>query len=249
MILSKEWPQRLEYYISVPKRIFSRGESIPIDFKLIPNPDSDGIRIRSLTISLMEGITFKLNNDTQEESGDSSDEDKYYKTCRIVSYFKDESFSSEDFWEKTEVIVVPFSPEFIQCDTKNAYYKVEHRLKYVISLINHRDAVSELRATMPIYIIPSEDGNELPTYESSTRNTLYIPSPALLEDSTSPFEEDFFPRTPPHPIIDPSYPYTMMNSPTTNRQNNLVCPAGLPSYSTAMLSSSDMSPDELPSYE
>ncbi|KAI8097818.1 uncharacterized protein B0P05DRAFT_458167, partial [Gilbertella persicaria] len=170
MQISNEWTDKLDYKISVPKRIYSRGEQISIDVSLFPKLNS-GLHVRYLSVFLKEYTTFVLGGTASIHHTES----------RIIRFFRDESFPSDGLhWHKTEIMTVPHSFDSIQCDTHNQFFKIEHKLKFTMSLINKEGTISELRATMPIDIInqkieDTEQENELPTYENAWRSALYSP--------------------------------------------------------------------------
>ncbi|KAL9559296.1 hypothetical protein PS6_000877 [Mucor atramentarius] len=193
MQISNEWANKIDYQITVPKKIYSRGEQIPVDFSLKPKPNSDKLHVRYLSCFLKEYTTFVLgatDSNTQTES-------------RIVRFFRDESFPSEGLhWNKSVVMTVPHSFDSIQCDTHNQFFRIEHKLKFTMSLINGRGELSELRATIPVDIIAqrfeqAQEENELPTYENAWRSVPYSPLPYL--DANSPYSpmDDAYPITPP----------------------------------------------------
>ncbi|KAI8641105.1 hypothetical protein BD408DRAFT_418627 [Parasitella parasitica] len=194
MQISNEWANKIDYRITVPKKIYSRGEQIPIDFSLVPKPNSDRLHVRYLSCFLKEYTTFvqgATDSNTHTES-------------RIIRFFRDESFPSEGLhWNKSVVMTVPHSFDSIQCDTHNQFFKIEHKLKFTMSLINGRGDLSELRATIPIDIVAQrieqlQEDDELPTYENAWRSAPYPPLPYL--DSSSPHSpmDDPFPVTPSH---------------------------------------------------
>ncbi|KAI7903116.1 uncharacterized protein BX663DRAFT_543088 [Cokeromyces recurvatus] len=230
--ISNEWPNKIDYRISIPKKAFSRGEQIPIHFLISPKQNSDEqLRVRYLSCFFKEYTT--ISNRTES---------------RIIRFFRDEAFPSEGLhWEKTETIMVPFSFDSIQCDTiYNPYFKIEHKLKFTMSLINKQGLIIELRASLPIEIInqkPQEDDNinELPTYENAWRSLPYSGLPYLVDSPNpalcSPIEEESYPITPP-----------LNCNPFTNDDyfGYQPCSGNLPSYHSLIVSCHD---NELPAYE
>lgn len=233
MQISNEWADKIDYKITVPKRIYSRGEQIPIEFSLIPKPNS-GLHVRYLSCFLKEYTKLvSCSTNAHTES-------------RIIRFFRDETFPSTGLhWHKTEVMSVPHSLNSIQCDLHNQFFIVEHKLKFTMSLINKYGEISELRASLPVEIVNQrievqEEENELPTYENAWRSVLYSPLPYL--DATSPFSptDEPFPITPSTTEPGDYFAYQPVSSAPTN------C-AILPSYNSVI--NTPVGDDELPSYE
>ncbi|KAI9480585.1 MAG: hypothetical protein EXX96DRAFT_461924, partial [Benjaminiella poitrasii] len=163
--ISNEWPNKIDYRISIPKKAYGRGEQIAIDFALSPKPGSEErLRVRYLSCFLKEYTTFTISH-------------SHHRTeSRIIRFFRDEAFpSAGSHWQKTETMTIPFSFDSIQCDTMyNPYFKIEHKLKFTMSLINKHGSLIELRASIPIEIMHQKalqlDANELPSYENAWRS-------------------------------------------------------------------------------
>ncbi|KAI8370025.1 hypothetical protein EDC96DRAFT_440126 [Choanephora cucurbitarum] len=175
--IANEWVSKLNYRITLPKRIYARGEQIPIDISLVPRPEAN-LRLRYVSIFLKEYTTFVLSGNTDHGHRTES---------RIIRFFRDDSFPSDGLhWHKSEAMVVPHSFGSIQCDTHNAFFKIEHKIKFTISFINHEGLISELRASLPVDIVNQKweemDQDELPTYENAWRSIPYSPylDPQLL---------------------------------------------------------------------
>lgn len=232
--IANEWANKIDYKITVPKRVYSRGEQIPIEFWLTPKPNSDQLQVRYLSCFLKEYTSFVLGGtaNTHTES-------------RIIRFFRDETFPSQGLhWHKREKMTVPHSFESIQCDIHNQFFKIEHKLKFTMSLINKHGDLAELRATIPIEIINQQveqQENELPTYENAWRSVLYSPVP-YLDPSSPPYSpmEDPYPNTP-HAAARTTDDYFGCQPSTASS----VCGV-LPSYhSTVVTTASD---DGLPTY-
>lgn len=252
MQISNEWANKIDYQITVPKKIYIRGEQIPIDFSLVPKPNSDKLHVRYLSCFLKEYTTFVLG----------ATDSNVHTESRIIRFFRDESFPSEGLhWNKTVVMTVPHTFDSIQCNTHNQFFKIEHKLKFTMSLINGRGELSELRATIPIDILPQrieqvEEENELPTYENAWRSVPYSPLPYL--DANSPYSpmDDSHPITPSHQNnnterTDDYFAYQPQRSISNVCSSNSN---GLPSYYSVVASPPSVAVaidnnDGLPSYE
>lgn len=181
MEISNEWLNKINYKISIPKRAFCRGEHIPIDISIKPhNTQQQQLHVRHISCFLKEYTTFIQAN---------------HKESKIIRFFRDEAFpSTGPHWNKTETLSIPYSFDAVQCDTRNEYFKVEHKLKFTISFINTLGELSELRASIPIDIMhrrlqsstttTADTIDELPTYENACRSAAYSPL-LYLESSTN----------------------------------------------------------------
>lgn len=236
MQISNEWANKIDYKITVPKRIYSRGEQIPIEFSLIPKPNC-GLHVRYLSCFLKE-YTKLVSGSTNAHT-----------ESRIIRFFRDETFPSTGLhWHKTEIMSVPHSLNSIQCDLHNQYFRVEHKLKFTMSLINRQGEISELRASIPVEIVNQrievqEEESELPTYENAWRSALYSPLPYL--DATSPFSptDEPFPITPSTTEPGDYFAYRPASSTTAAH-----C-AVLPSYNSVINTPIGDDNYGLPSYE
>ncbi|KAI8378987.1 hypothetical protein BD560DRAFT_453329 [Blakeslea trispora] len=226
--IANTWTNRLDYRITLPKRIYCRGEQISMDISLCPKPEAM-LRLRYVSIFLKEYTTF-------------GNTDHGHRTeSKIIRFFRDESFASDGLhWHKSEVMAVPHSFGSIQCDTHNPFFKIEHKLKFTFSFINSDGLISELRASLPVDIVSQklEDmDQELPTYENAWRSAPYSPySPS--EDSLYPLT----PQTPGHHPSDDYFGYRPLAH--SSLDGHLACGV-LPSYGSMF---PEQSSDGLPSY-
>ncbi|CEG75620.1 hypothetical protein RMATCC62417_10630 [Rhizopus microsporus] len=168
--ITNEWTDKLSYTITIPKKTFARGQDIPIDFSL--TPIDTGLHVRYLSCFLKEYSTY----DTHTES-------------RIIRFFRDEHFPSTGLhWHKVENMIIPCSPSAIQTDIDNTYFKIEHKLKFTMSLINDQGELFELRASLPVQIVDKayDEDDELPSYENAWQSLLYNDRHLLSPPISSP---------------------------------------------------------------
>ncbi|CAM0138973.1 hypothetical protein VKS41_008533 [Umbelopsis sp. WA50703] len=175
MTIANEWANKLEYQISVPSKVFSEDETIPVTIRIIPK--LPGIKVRYITCTLKEYTTYSAGTSNQFSKTEG----------RIVKFLRDEQFPCrDDVWEKTEMIRVPRYPHGIQFNTRNDLIRIRHKVKFTMSLINADKHISELRAALPIIICPisqrTED-NSLPAYEEALRALPYSEPPDLYYSS------------------------------------------------------------------
>jgi hypothetical protein len=175
MTITNEWANKLEYNISVPSKVFTEDETIPVNLRIVPKlPD---LKVRYLTCSLKEYVTYSAGSNSQFSKTEG----------RIVKFFRDEQFPCRgDIWQKTETIRVPRCPSGIQFDTKNELIRIRHKLKFTMSLINSDMHISELRAALPVIICPISqrtEENVLPAYEEALRDIPYFDMSEYLYSS------------------------------------------------------------------
>lgn len=144
MEISNEWDDKLSYRMSVPGRIYKRGQEIPIYYELLPATDT---HLRHISCFLKEYLTSPSHQDS-----------------RIVQFFRDHEHQGH------RTLKVPSSPSAIQTDCDHALIKIQHQLKFNMSLIRHGQLL-EVRASMPIKIMTEPD--ELPTYENAWQTSPY----------------------------------------------------------------------------
>ncbi|CAO3665906.1 unnamed protein product [Umbelopsis vinacea] len=166
MTITNEWANKLEYHIMIPSKVFIEDEVIPVTLRIIPK--LEGLKVRYLTCTLKEYITYSAGNNNQFSKTEG----------RIIKFLRDEQFPCRDaIWEKTERIRVPRYPNGIQFNTKNDLIRIRHKLKFTMSLINSDKHISELRAALPIIICPMSqraEENGLPAYEEALRAVPYF---------------------------------------------------------------------------
>ncbi|KAG0181743.1 hypothetical protein DFQ28_000864 [Apophysomyces sp. BC1034] len=246
----------MEYEIIVPKRSFCRAETIPIEFNVRPHVPGV-MHVRYLSCILKEYTTFVTSYDQQQTSFSEPRTE-----TRIVQFSRNEHFpDSGAEWRTTERLSVPRAIQAVQCDTDNAFFHIEHKLLFTMSLTDIQGLHSELRASMPITITHGmydrlltnadnevQDDSLLPTYEVASQSMPYNPSSALHTDT---------PSSPSSGINTPSSEgadeWLAIPTDTNNSISSyLVDLSRLPSYHTALQSHpapiSDVG-DPLPSYE
>ncbi|KAF7727843.1 hypothetical protein EC973_006956 [Apophysomyces ossiformis] len=172
ILISNVWTDKLIYDVSLPRRIYSPDNVIPVTFEF--SPLSSDLRIRSVACFLKEYTTFTTG--------------EYHKTeGRVIKHLRDDHFPmpTTGRWTKTELLRIPaVESRHVKFDTTAGdLIKIKHKLKFTVSLINADGHVSELRAAIPIVIAavaPEEDVNALPAYEDAWKSVPYDPS--ILSD-------------------------------------------------------------------
>ncbi|KAF7721103.1 hypothetical protein EC973_005404 [Apophysomyces ossiformis] len=177
MRIANEWENRVKYDIRIPRRVYFHGETIVIDISIIPMP---GIFIRYVAGSLKEYLKVL-------------DRPKHGK---VIGSFHNQQFSSH---KSEQLVIPPRSSNIVSCDTNSQSFKIEHKLKFTMSLINTNGQISKLYASMPI-IITREDDIPLPAYDTMQQPQHPPPYdralPALICNSADDEEEDIPLHTP-----------------------------------------------------
>ncbi|KAI8993244.1 hypothetical protein BDB01DRAFT_754289 [Pilobolus umbonatus] len=178
--LSNQWLHKLDYEITLPSKVYTHGDKVPITIKITPLTES--LSVRHLSISLKEYMICR--------AGQPQFNHRSRVHSRVVASLRDAEFGqttgNSGEWKKTEVLKLPTSSSDLQCDLQNDLVRIRHKVKFVLSLENSDGHISELRGTLPVSIF-SFNNQGLPTYEETWRSLPYDPSimVALLQHSNS----------------------------------------------------------------
>jgi hypothetical protein len=122
LLIANEWADKMSYEISVPCKVYSGADVIPITFDLIPIAQE--LKARYITCTLKEYCTYTAGDNVKSES-------------RIVKFLRDDEFpSTGDRWTKIELLRIPQIGTNIHCDAETDLIKIKHKLKFTVSLIN-----------------------------------------------------------------------------------------------------------------
>lgn len=159
--VQNNWPDKVDYLISVPTKAIAIGTATHINISLVPL--SKQLKLGSIRMALFEQYQY-----TSIKGSPISGERKILKTkikdpLGHVEIIKKSKETGNDFflfqnkWEISSTIKIPanLSKCTQDCLIKK-YCKVRHKLKFTISLINADGHISQLRASLPIilYISP-----------------------------------------------------------------------------------------------
>jgi hypothetical protein len=177
--ISNQWANKLDYEITLPTKIYTHGDHIPINIRITPLTNS--LRVRHLSCTLKEYMICRAQlhpdflNTRPRAHGRvlfSTRDDKFGRS--------NHSTDSDHFveWAKIQTIQLPTSTQELQCDIQNEAIRIRHKIKFVLSLINADGHVSELRASLPITIC-AVNNTGLPAYEEAWRSLPYDPATML----------------------------------------------------------------------
>lgn len=187
--ISNQWSNKLDYEITLPSKIYTHGDQIPITIRITSLTNS--LRVRHLSCTLKEYMICRaagsagILNTRPRAHGRvlfSTRDDKFGRVNNAAST------QAENFieWTKVQTIPLPTSVQDLQCDIQNEAIRIRHKIKFVLSLINADGHVSELRAALPITIC-AVNNSGLPAYEETWRSLPYDPAAflALLYQSNN----------------------------------------------------------------
>jgi hypothetical protein len=189
--ISNQWSNKLDYEITLPSKIYTHGDQIPITIRITPLTNS--LRVRHLSCTLKEYMICRAAGPT----GGGILNTRPRAHGRVLFSTRDDKFGrannatstqAENFieWTKVQTIPLPTSVQDLQCDIQNEAIRIRHKIKFVLSLINSDGHVSELRAALPITIC-AVNNTGLPAYEEAWRSLPYDPAAflALLYQSNN----------------------------------------------------------------
>ncbi|KAI7894921.1 uncharacterized protein EV154DRAFT_414309 [Mucor mucedo] len=166
------WAQKMVYDISVPSKLFSFGDTIPISFKILPI--ASHLRIHAIMASIKEYCTYTANEHTKTDT-------RIVRLIRLDNPFAEaiSTASSPPTWNRVLDLPVPSKSPIIFADADSEMIRIRHRLKFVISLVNADGHISELRCAVQVNIIESfaitEELTALPAYDEMWRSVPYHP--------------------------------------------------------------------------
>lgn len=251
IMITNHWTDKLDYEITMPTKVYSHGDTIPITIKamaLAPN-----LHIRYVSCTFKEYMTCRAINGWFNGKNKSHGRIIHYSRVDqegesgILPYHNDAAV-----WSTTMNVHIPDSFEEIQCDAHNDSVRVKHKLKFIMSIENEDGHISELRAVLPVIIAITNSIGGLPAYEETWRTLPYDPvlMMALIRRST---ESNIYNGT---NTNDRNIIELIRNAQIRN--DIMSCNAGLlPSYSSLTLASSAESEEvdinratrALPSYD
>ncbi|KAG2233049.1 hypothetical protein INT48_009849, partial [Thamnidium elegans] len=175
--VANQWANKLDYEITLPSKIYTHGDQIPITIRITPLVDS--LRVRHLSCTLKEYMVCRAGS-----QGFLNTRSRAHG--RVLFSARDDKFGitnsndSGNFveWTKLQNIQLPSSPQELQCDIQNDAIRIKHKVKFVLSLINADGHISELRAALPI-IICAVNNTGLPAYGETWRTLPYDPTSML----------------------------------------------------------------------
>ena len=171
LAISKLWTGKLDYTITIPTRLYTYGDRIPITVRVTPL--QSGLQMRHLSCTFKEYMICSAVNGWYGG--------KTRSHGRTLSYVDGNIFGKLDAgvrpatWSTTLLVNVPRSPEEVQCNVQNEIVRIRHKIKLVLSVENSDGHFSELRAVLPI-TIHATNLTGLPAYDETWKSYPYDPA-------------------------------------------------------------------------
>jgi hypothetical protein len=245
IMITNHWADKLDYEISLPTKVYSHGDTIPITIQAIAQ--SPNLKIRYVSCTFKEYMTCRAINGWFNGKNKSHGIIIHYSRNDqengkgILSYNSQQGNGNDVVWSNVMNIKVPDSLEDIQCDAHNDSVRVRHKLKFTMSIENEDGHISELRAVLPVVIAITNSIGGLPAYEETWRSLPYDPvlMMALIRRSTESTAAT---------AANNNYILDLIANANTRRRDNTSL---LPSYSSITVQRNEQEEDtmSLPSYD
>lgn len=172
--IANQWANKLDYEISLPSKIFTHGDKIPVTIRITPL--SNKLKVRHLSCALKEYMICRPTPQQRLFNTRPKAHGKVLFATQDDTFGRSNASHDANFieWTKTQVIQLPNSYNELQCDIHNDTVRVRHKIKFILSLVNEDGHVSELRASLPITIC-AINNTGLPAYEETWHTLPYDP--------------------------------------------------------------------------
>lgn len=170
MEIHNTWVNKMMYDISMPSKLYTLGEQIPISINILPI--AADLKVKSMTITLKEYCAYTITDNSKTDT-------RLIVHKKIMDPFPESYDLETNPWSNQVSLDVPTTSPSIFCDTENDMIKVSHKMKFIISLMNGDGHYSELRCAVPVVIVDSlacESENMLPAYDQTWRTVPYDPA-------------------------------------------------------------------------
>ncbi|KAI8879880.1 E set domain-containing protein [Backusella circina FSU 941] len=165
VVITNMWPDKMSYDITMPSKVFYRGQVLCTTFNI--RPIASNLKIRSITCVLKESCTYTAKNFKKTDS-------------RIISRkLQDHPFSrmplGEEWTASVSLGVPSMASKTACCDADCQLIKIRHKIKISMSILNEDGHLSELRCSIPVIIMtahPGESETPLPAYDQAWRSVL-----------------------------------------------------------------------------
>lgn len=176
--IDNTWPKKCEYNIHIPSKAVAIGSTVEVGFNIIPL--AKGLQLGPMRILLKQFTTLHIPG-----LKPISEEKNVVSMDYTVSLADD----AENVWVFSKLLPVP--PSLTHCTQTcqvKPYLKISHKLFVYLSLANYDGHVSELRASLPVFIYISP---QIPVLAKDVQ--------ALQEGHKNAPEEVVFPSVDPSP--------------------------------------------------
>jgi hypothetical protein len=180
IFVSNVWPGKMSYDITLPSKVFCRGQPMCTTFQV--RPLAPNLKIRSITCILKESCTYTANHCTKTDARiiERKRQDHPFLRC------------TGDEWTASVSLDVPsMASKTACCDADCQLIKIRHKIKISMSILNEDGHLSELRCSIPVILMtanPEESDSPLPAYDEAWRSVSCSdePRPCQLEALDDP---------------------------------------------------------------
>lgn len=179
------WEDKLSCQVSLPTKVYTYGDLIPIKIEAISY--TPHLQIHYVSCTFKEYVTCRPVNGWFNGKNKSQG--------RLVEYTRRETSQQKmkmnEPWPAMIEMQVPESRTEIQCDANNDSVQVRHQLKLILSIKDKEGRLFEQSVLFPIIIAITDSIGLLPSYQDVWQTLPYSPFLILTPSTCS--------------IIPPSY--------------------------------------------
>ncbi|KAI8359077.1 hypothetical protein EDC96DRAFT_514093 [Choanephora cucurbitarum] len=176
-MVTNQWGDKLKFEITLPKRLYTYGDTIPVSAIVHFLDPTFHLRIESLTSYFKEHVYCCQQSYSRSHK-------------RILCSFYHERFRPSRHtpgkWSLVQNVQLPSSPFELQCDNRNENICIRHRLKVILSVINKEGHTSKITVNLPITITASTQV-VLPSYDEIGLTLPYNPA-SVMVNSMIPYD-------------------------------------------------------------
>jgi hypothetical protein len=132
VLISNIWPEKVSYDISMPRKVYSPGKSVPLTFDLLPI--ANHLTVHSISCTMKEYTVC------------STTPDQRITTSRVIHHVEDNHISFQPYtghWVKTELLYIPpIETNHVNFDVSNELIQIKHKIKFTVALQNEDGHIS-----------------------------------------------------------------------------------------------------------
>lgn len=142
--INNNWPNKVQYNVSINRRGISLGSSVPVNLLIIPI--AKGLKLKGINGALVQ------HYHTSHTEGRSPELEEIIGKQSM--FIPNPDTLPADRWVVKSHFKVPSTLNDLTqtCDLKDNIIQVRHRLRIAVQLKNKEGHVSELRANLPVFV-------------------------------------------------------------------------------------------------
>ncbi|KAI9835907.1 MAG: hypothetical protein M1819_001805 [Sarea resinae] len=192
MSVENIWPNKVEYCISTPSKAVIFGTSISVDMRLVPL--LKGLKIGKISLVLCEIQDLS----TTERSHKVTRDIVSHQTEIDENHQQTIDEEGQEGWTAEVAIQLPTSLRECVQDVNCKGFKIRHKLKFNVQLLNPDGHISEVRGILPIMIfispnLPLGVANRIPPGEDAMEFLQQHAPPLYGEHQYDPLYSDIDP--------------------------------------------------------